>query len=176
MPHAVGIFGFPVVIQLQSHGFAVFLHDPDQPDTRCFGPTFLNHPGQAVENFQIIFHLGVNIRPLHLDDHLLPALEDSSVHLADGSGSQRLGVEKGKDLFYRPDLISYHSLNLVHRHRCHLILQAFQLGHEFRRQYVRAGAEHLPELDKGRPQLHQGMGQFVRHAIVRFQLTSANRI
>ncbi len=98
------------------------------------------------------------------------------MHLPDRSRGQRLRVESSKDLFYRPDLFSYHSFDLVHRHRCHLILQPFQLGDKFRRQYIGAGAEHLPKLDIGRPKLHKGMGQFVRHAIVRFQLAGAHRI
>jgi hypothetical protein len=88
------------------------------------------------------------------------------MYLRDRRTTQRLGIERGKQLVHpHPQLLLDDGVDALYRDRRHLLLHALQGGGELHRYHVRAGGQHLAQLDEGRPQGLQVTDELFRVAI-----------
>ena len=91
---------------------------------------------------------------LDLHDHALAPGQYRAVNLPDGRGRHRLLLETLKGpVEGEAQLLGYHPLHDIERERGHHVLKLDQLLKDVLGHDIRARAEHLAELDEGRPQL-----------------------
>ena len=83
-------------------------------------------------------------------------MQPRHVHLGDGGGGQRLGLELGEHRRGRPAVRARDlGQRLLGRERRHLVLQLGQLRADVGRQQVLAGGDGLAELHVDRPEFLQ---------------------
>jgi hypothetical protein len=118
----------------------------------------LQGAGQAGHDVQVALDRGLDPGPLDLDRDLGPGPQPGRVHLGDRGGGQGPPVEVGEQLGDRPAQLGHEDLlDLVPGGRGDVVLEPSQLVHDLPREQVRAGGQHLAELDEGDPGLLQGL-------------------
>ena len=131
------------------------------------GTVILCPPREVVHDVQVALDPGGDIRPLDLDDHLLPRVRHhGQVHLRDRRAGQRLLVESREDLLERLAESGGRLLaDDLDRHLGDVVLKLLKLGNGLRRQQIGAGREDLPELDEGRTELLDRHPQALRRGV-----------
>jgi hypothetical protein len=129
------------------------LADPDRAPPAGAG---LQGAGQAGHDVQVALDHRPDPGALDLDRHLRPGPQPGRVHLGDRGGGQRLPVEVGEHLVDRPAQVGrQHLLDLLPGGRGDVVLESLQLLDDLGGEQVRAGGQHLTELDEGDPGLLQ---------------------
>ncbi len=121
--------------------------------------------GAEVEQVQVGAHRALDIRPLHLDHHLVALQRAGAVRLPDRCGAQRLGLEVREVLLER---CAQRGLDLgardVEGQARRIVLQRFERAGPLGRQQVPPRRQDLAELDEGGAQRGQEPGEALRCA------------
>src|SRR4051794_55910 len=121
---------------------------------------FLDEPRRLVQQREIGLDLARRARALHLDGDALPGRQRRTVHLADRRGRDGRAVELEEEpVDGVAELLFENALDVLERHRPHVVLQTAQLDDDVRRHDVGARRQQLAELDERRPELVEHLAQ-----------------
>ena len=154
---AFGMAAFGSQIQLSPQRTGELAHQLLGAVGRQRGPLARGHAGQALEQPEIGVDHGFDAGAAHLHHHLGAVVQPGAVHLRDGRGSERRGVELRE---YRLGLAAQVFAKLrpqgLERQRGHPAVQLAELGDPLGAQEVASAGQHLAELDEGGAQLLEG--------------------
>ena len=155
-----GIGPFPVQVQLGGQGGLDLGHHLAWTDLLRPRMGALDHPGQGVEQGDVLIDLPVDARAQYLDHHLAATGQARGMHLGNRGRGQRGGIEGLEGLVHRTAQGLFHqAARQLPVKRLYPVLQQHQLGSNIRRHQIAAGGQHLAKLDEDRPQLLQGQAQ-----------------
>ncbi|OSM01499.1 hypothetical protein MAIT1_05315 [Magnetofaba australis IT-1] len=159
-PQLRAVARFDLEIKLIADGLGELLHHLHRLEATPLGHHPFGHGRQHRQHADIILHLPIDVGAHHFHRHLAAILGHRMMHLSDGGGGHRLGIEAGVErLQWRAQLQRHGFAHLIKPKRRHRVLQAFELLPHIVGQHVQAGGEHLPEFDEGGPQLLDGQTQ-----------------
>ena len=145
------IAGFQTVVELPQQALAQ-LHD-DVPEAEA-APGIrvpIHRLGDLLQDLQVLHHLLLDPRTLHLHRHRPPAAQDGPMDLAQGGGGHRRLLEIGEGLRHlHAQLGGDDGLDLGEREGLDLVLEPGEGVEDRRREQVRPRGEELADLDVGR--------------------------
>ena len=110
--------------------------------------------GEQLEQREVLLDELPGVRSLHLGDDLLAVREDRPVHLRDGPGGEREGIDPVEDVFPGDAQLLLHDPDdLLLAERRDVVLQGRELVDELRREEVGPRGQHLTELAEGGAEL-----------------------
>ncbi len=156
LAEALQVLGLGLVVQLLHEGLGEFIEPVAQAHAASDLGEMVGGQRKAAQHVQIRAQLGGDLRLLHLDRHLAAIVKLGAVHLGDRGAAQWHRVEAGKQLGHRRAQFLFDDRrDALDRDRRNVLLHALQGRGELHRHHVRAGGEHLAQLDEGRPQRFQ---------------------
>ncbi|MNS63504.1 hypothetical protein D3C72_966000 [compost metagenome] len=162
------VLSLGVVVQLLHQGLGELVEPVAQAHAAADLGQVVGGQGEAAQHLQIRTQLRGHFRLLHFHRHLAAVMQHRAMHLGDGRTAQRLRIECGEQLVHRrAQLLLDDGVDAFDRNRRHLLLHPLQRGGELHRHHVRAGGQHLPELDEGRPQRFQVTDELLGVAVGR---------
>ena len=150
-------------IELEEHRLLELGDDAGRRVDAGFLDDAFEEAGQIGKQIGVAADLHFDAGPLHLDHHLLAGRKPGAMHLGDGSGCERLGIDLGEQL--APGLLQPlldEAQDLLEREGRRAVLQGRKLGDEIGRNHVRPRGEDLAELDEGRSQLGERVAKPAR--------------
>jgi hypothetical protein len=162
---ALGIAAFVGQVELALERTRELAHELLRPVGLERGPFLLGHGGQPGHEAQVGVDDGFDARTADLHHHRRAVVQPRGVHLRDGSGGQRLGLELREDGFgFAAEVFAQLRAQRLKRQRGHLAVELLELDDPLRPEQVGPAGEDLPELDEGRPEFLQRQPHLHRRA------------
>jgi hypothetical protein len=122
-------------------------------------PTQSHYGRHLLHHLQIEAKQVLQARTLHLEHHLAAAAQAGAMHLGQAGGAEGAGLDVDDLGAALPQLLLQQLLHHGKGEGGHLVLETSQLLHQLGGQHIRARRKQLPELDEGRAQPQELIGE-----------------
>src|SRR5579884_1153008 len=155
--YALSVVSLRNVVQLLAYGVRELTQNARKIDAPSDGIPPMELIDDEAEAAKVCLDDFGDLRPLDFDHHRFSPPQVGAIRLSQRGGGDHVGVKPSEDgIEGGAEIFLYHRLDLVKRHRRHLILEHRQLLDELGWQKVNAGAEELTDLDDDAAHVERG--------------------